>query len=150
MEYGLAVVDEYVNDLTCGYRPNPDGGVARPGDDHVVAELEAQDRTRVPPESPGALQRRSTPHLDGVVPKTADDLVVVVLEAVNALAGDAVTLDAADGVLARSPIVVDALDVCKDFVEESPVKVVLSVQLPGLRSEKVVDPPLSLCKSLPE
>ena len=83
----------------------------------------------------------SVPHLDGVVPEPTDDLAVVILKAVHALAVLAPAVDSLQIMLPAPPVVLDGVNVLNDAGVQSPVEGMGWVRLPGLRFEQVLNPP---------
>lgn len=87
-----------------------------------------------------ALEGIAVPDLDGVVAQSRDDLLIVVLEAVDALgilAAAVYSLEVEDAV---APVVVDALDVARDLGEEIAIEAVVRMVLAQTRLEQEVDP----------
>lgn len=110
----------------------------------------------------------TVPNLDGVVPQTGHNLVVVVLKTVNALGILGSAIDSLQVVVAGAPVVFDRVDVLRikkvmkpsgrnqknvshlhdDRVELS-VERVIAI-LAGPRDEQVLDPFLSLRQPAPQ
>ena len=83
----------------------------------------------------------SVPHLNGVVPEPTDDLAVVILKAVHALAVLAPAVDSLQIMLPAPPVVLDGVNVLDDAGIQSPVEGMGWMRLPGLRFEQVLNPP---------
>ena len=110
MKDGLAVVDQCVHHFPSLHVPNPDGAVRGAGDDDLVVVLKTEDGSCVACEDLAVLlQGLPVPHLDGVVPQSAHDLAVVVLEAVHTLAVLTPAVDPLEVVLPAPPVVLDGL-----------------------------------------
>lgn len=94
----------------------------------------------MPRQDFGALQRAPVPYLDGVVSEARDDLLVIVLQAVDAFAVLRAAVDALEDVTAAAPVALYALDVADDFGVEAPVEYVRSVVLAWFGFEEVLYP----------
>ena len=102
-------MEQRVQALALPHVPNTDGGIAAAGDDDVLVILETQHGAHVSDENLCAFQGLQIPHLDRVVSKTAYNLGIIVLQAVNAFTRFGATVDAIEIVLACLPVVFDTL-----------------------------------------
>lgn len=160
MQHSFAVMYERVHHVTGVDIPHAHRRVTGTADDHLVVVLQAKNRTGVTgedlqrrknelmnsPTNPygvtnlAALERVAVPDFDGVVPQAGHDLVVVVLQTVNALRVLRPAVYPLQVVISRAPVVLDRFDVLHDLGEQLAVELVRSMRHARSRYEQVFDP----------
>lgn len=86
------------------------------------------------------MQSISIPDLNRVVPETGNNLLIVVLQAVDALRILATAIDPLKIEPTHSPIVLYTFDVFDDFRIEGPIEIVVGMTLTRSRFEEILYP----------